>query len=107
LFLFKELTLSLNSDSADNLPSSIPETSICSNSIGTLSCLKTILTASEISAPIPSPILHHISQLLFITTLFRVFVFFGCLPGISVTVYFPPYFVGLKMSLVTVAVAIA
>jgi hypothetical protein len=55
------------------LPDSKPETSTCSHSTGTLSALKIVLTDSATSAPIPSP-------------------------GIRVTVYFPPYLVGLKIS---------
>jgi hypothetical protein len=46
--------------------------------MGTLSALKMVLTDSATSAPIPSP-------------------------GIRVTVYFPPYLVGLKISYIAVA----
>src|SRR2546423_7985879 len=59
-------------------PVSTPLTSTCSNSTGTLSALKIVLTVSATSAPMPSP-------------------------GIRVTVYFPPNLVGLKMSDWTVA----
>ena len=58
--------------------SSIPETATCSHSMGTLSALKTVLTLSVTSPPIPSP-------------------------GIRLTVYLPPNLAGLKMSDWTVA----
>jgi len=78
LFLFKEAIDSRKSSSECLVPDSTPETSTCSHSTGTLSDLKIVFTDSATSAPIPSP-------------------------GIRVTVYFPPYFVGLKMSDWTVA----
>src|SRR5271155_6088029 len=59
-------------------PVSTPLTSTCSQLTGTLSALKIVLTDSATSAPIPSP-------------------------GMRVTVYFPPYLAGLKMSDCTVA----
>jgi hypothetical protein len=76
----REVTDSLNRSSVRpvGVASSRPETSICSHSMGTLSALKMVLTLSATSAPIPSP-------------------------GIRVTVYLPPYLVGLKMSDWTVA----
>lgn len=73
LFLFSEAIDSRNSSSECLSPVSTPDTSTCSHSMGTLSALKTVLTDSATSAPIPSP-------------------------GIRVTVYLPPYLVGLKIS---------
>lgn len=79
LFLFREATDSRNiSSRLPGEPLSTPDTSTCSQSMGTLSALKIVLTLSATSAPIPSP-------------------------GIRVTVYLPPYFVGLKISDWTVA----
>ena len=43
------------------LPVSTPDTSTCSHSTGTLSALKIVLTDSETSAPIPSPIANVFS----------------------------------------------
>lgn len=90
---------SLKSSSECLLPVSIPETSTCSHSTGTLSALKISLTDSDTSAPTPSPVSY-----LGTASYFSVW----CLivPGMRVTVYFPPNFVGLKMSWPTV-VAIA
>lgn len=56
LFLLREAIDWSNSSSACLSPDSTPVTSICSHSIGTLSALKIVLTASATSAPIPSPI---------------------------------------------------
>ena len=73
LFRFSDAMDSLKSSSECLSPESTPLTSTCSHSIGTLSALKTVLTDSATSAPMPSP-------------------------GMSVAVYLPPYLVGLKMS---------
>ena len=80
LLRFKEAIDSLNRSSECLSPESTPVTSICSQSIGTLSALKMVLTDSATSVPMPSP-------------------------GIRVVVYFPPNFVGLKISDWTVASA--
>ncbi|EDK39050.2 conserved hypothetical protein [Meyerozyma guilliermondii ATCC 6260] len=64
LFLFNDSTAS-----ATPVPLSKPETSTVSHSMGTFSDLKMVLTESVISLPIPSP-------------------------GMRVTVYLPPYFLG-------------
>lgn len=94
LLRLSDAMASLNSSSACLSPVSIPDTSICSHSIGTLSALKIDLTASETSAPTPSP--WNLCQTSYCSYHSAV------VPGISVTVYFPPNLVGLKMSLVTV-----
>jgi hypothetical protein len=80
-------------------PVSTPETLTCSHSTGTLSALKISLTDSETSAPIPSPAHCSIS--------YRDQGGYRGVPGIRVTVYLPPNLVGLKMSLLTVAIAVA
>ena len=75
LLRLREATDSRKAASARALPpaSSMPETAICSHSMGTLSALKIVFTDSATSAPMPSP-------------------------GMRVTVYLPPYLAGLKMS---------
>lgn len=61
--------------------------------------MKISLTDSETSAPIPSP--AHVQKV------DRVYGRLSRVPGIKVTVYLPPNLVGLKMSWVTVAIAVA
>lgn len=60
LLRFREAMDSRNSSSECLLPVSTPVTSTCSHSMGTLSALKMVLTASATSAPIPSPVAHHV-----------------------------------------------
>lgn len=55
LFLRRLAIDSLNSSSVCLSPDSMPETSICSHSTGTLSALNIVFTISDTSAPIPSP----------------------------------------------------
>ena len=100
LFLLRDEIDSRNNSSECLFPESTPETSTCSHSIGTLSALKMVLTDSATSAPMPSPISQAQHVLFNIPT---TVCFANNEPGISVTVYFPPNFVGLKMSLWTVA----
>lgn len=100
LFLFNDAMDSRKSSSACLSPVSMPETSICSHSTGTLSALKISRTDSETSAPMPSPGKESVSLLRCCHVRLR-----GRVPGIKVTVYLPPNLLGWKMSDVTVASA--
>ena len=55
LFRFNDAMDSRNSSSECLSPVLTPDTSICSHSMGTFSALKTVLTDSATSAPMPSP----------------------------------------------------
>ncbi len=67
--------------------------------MGTLSALKIVFTDSATSAPMPSP--DQVSK----QCLLKGRSIFSRAPGMRVVVYFPPYFVGLKISDWTVAIA--
>lgn len=62
--------------------------------------MKMVFTDSVTSAPIPSPRYSEISET------FQTIGSEAILPGIKVTVYFPPYLVGFTRSEATVAIAI-
>lgn len=91
----REAIDSLKSSSECLFPVSTPLTSTCSHSMGTLSALKIVFTDSATSAPIPSPRREESNQS---RDLLSISVCDLSIPGIKVTVYLPPYFVGLKMS---------
>ena len=106
---------SLNNSSECLSPVSTPLTSTCSHSIGTLSALKIVFTDSATSAPIPSPIHASIASVTWSTVLYisgraqaqlsKENSYIKYVPGINVTVYLPPYLVGLKISDWMVAMA--
>lgn len=106
LFRFNDAIDSRNSSSECLFPVSTPDTSICSHSMGTFSALKMVLTDSATSAPMPSPSpLGSVNEEQTgdqdkAKAIEEVFI-----PGMRDTVYFPPNFVGLKMSDCTVAIA--